>query len=93
MQRGGQPARRCVLFDEFHERSLDADLGLAFGLDAQQGLREDLRLLVMSATLDGAGVGKLLGDAPVLSREGRDFLVETSYVGRAARPIIRSRFD
>ena len=46
----------AVLFDEFHERSLDADLGLALALDAQQGLREDLRLLVMSATLDGARV-------------------------------------
>ena len=50
----------AVLFDEFHERSLDADLGLAFALDAQQGLREDLRLLVMSATLDGARVRALL---------------------------------
>ena len=48
----------AVLFDEFHERSLDADLGLAFALDAQQGLREDLRLLVMSATLDGARVAR-----------------------------------
>ena len=45
-----------MLFDEFHERSLDADLGLALALDAQAGLREDLRLLVMSATLDGARV-------------------------------------
>ncbi len=52
----------AVLFDEFHERSLDADLGLAFALDAQQGLREDLRLLVMSATLDGARVRALLGN-------------------------------
>ena len=51
----------AVLFDEFHERSLDADLGLALALDAQQGLREDLRLLVMSATLDGARVRALLG--------------------------------
>ena len=56
----------AVLFDEFHERSLDADLGLAFALDAQQGLREDLRLLVMSATLDGARVRALLGDAPLI---------------------------
>ncbi len=58
-----------VLFDEFHERSLDADLGLALALDAQSGLREDLRILVMSATLDGARVAALLGrgtgaDAP-----------------------------
>ena len=55
----------AVLFDEFHERSLDADLGLALARDAQTGLREDLRILVMSATLDGARVAKLLGDAPV----------------------------
>jgi ATP-dependent helicase HrpB len=54
-----------VLFDEFHERSLDADLGLALALDAQGGLREDLRLLVMSATLDGARVAALLGEARV----------------------------
>ena len=53
----------AVLFDEFHERSLDADLGLALARDAQVGLREDLRILVMSATLDGARVAKLLGDA------------------------------
>ena len=53
----------AVLFDEFHERSLDADLGLALARDVQQGLRDDLRLVVMSATLDGARVAKLLGDA------------------------------
>ena len=58
------PGIAAVLFDEFHERSLDADLGLAFARDAQQGLREDLKILVMSATLDGARVAKLLGDAP-----------------------------
>jgi len=71
-----------VLFDEFHERSLDADLGLAFALDAQQGLREDLRLLVMSATLDGARVRALLGDAPLIESKGRAFPVATRYVGR-----------
>src|ERR1700689_1995778 len=76
----------AVLFDEFHERSLDADLGLALARDAQGGLREDLRLLVMSATIDGARVAKLLGDAPVISSEGRAFAVETLYVGRDARP-------
>ena len=69
----------AVLFDEFHERSLDADLGLALARDVQQGLREDLRLLVMSATLDGARVAKLLGDAPVIESEGRAFPVETRY--------------
>src|SRR5919107_1913156 len=72
----------AVLFDEFHERSLDADLGLALALDAQGGLREDLRLLVMSATLDGARVARLLGDAPVVESQGRAFPVETRYLGR-----------
>ena len=72
----------AVLFDEFHERSLDADLGLALARDAQQGLREDLRILVMSATLDGARVAKLFGDAPVIASEGRAFPVETRYLGR-----------
>ncbi|MDQ4134664.1 MAG: ATP-dependent helicase HrpB, partial [Pseudomonadota bacterium] len=72
----------AVLFDEFHERSLDADLGLALALDAQGGLREDLRLVVMSATLDGARVAKLLSDAPVVESEGRAYPVETRYLGR-----------
>ena len=75
----------AVLFDEFHERSLDADLGLAFARDAQQGLREDLKLLIMSATLDGARVAKLLGDVPVVESQGRAFPVETHYIGRDAR--------
>ena len=72
----------AVLFDEFHERSLDADLGLALARDAQTGLREDLRILVMSATIDGARIAKLLGDAPVIASEGRAFPVETRYLGR-----------
>ncbi|MFL6951350.1 MAG: ATP-dependent helicase HrpB [Xanthobacteraceae bacterium] len=72
----------AVLFDEFHERSLDADLGLALARDAQQGLREDLKLLVMSATLDGARVAGLLKDAPVISSEGRAFPVATRYLRR-----------
>ena len=72
----------AVLFDEFHERSLDADLGLALARDAQTGLREDLRILVMSATLDGARVAKLLGDAKVIASEGRAYPVETRYLGR-----------
>jgi ATP-dependent helicase HrpB len=72
----------AVLFDEFHERSLDADLGLALARDAQTGLREDLRILVMSATLDGARIARLLGDAPVVASEGRAFPVETRYLGR-----------
>src|SRR5271157_376923 len=63
----------AVLFDEFHERSLDADLGLALALDAQAGLREDLRLIAMSATLDGARVATLMRNAPVIASEGRAF--------------------
>ncbi len=68
-----------VIFDEFHERSIHADLGLAFALDAQQHLRNDLRILVMSATLDGLAVAELLGKAPVIKSEGRAFPVETFY--------------
>ena len=83
-----------MLFDEFHERSLDADLGLALARDVQQGLREDLKLLVMSATLDGARVARLLGDAPVVESEGRAFPVETRYLGRdASAPIERQVAD
>jgi len=76
------PDVAAVLFDEFHERSLDADLGLALARDVQTGLREDLRILVMSATLDGARVAGLLGDAPVIESQGRAFPVETRYLGR-----------
>src|SRR5215475_1219772 len=84
----------AVLFDEFHERSLDADLGLALARDAQRGLREDLRLLVMSATIDGARVGKLVGDAPVIESLGRAFPVDTRYRGRDARtPVERAVAD
>ncbi len=74
----------AVLFDEFHERSLDADLGLALARDAQGLLREDLRLLVMSATLDIAGVARLLGGAPVIEAEGRMYPIATTYLGRNA---------
>jgi ATP-dependent helicase HrpB len=84
----------AVLFDEFHERSLDADLGLALARDAQTALREDLRILVMSATLDGARVAKLLGDAPVVASEGRAFPVETRYLGRKVdAPLERQMAD
>lgn len=84
----------AVLFDEFHERSLDADIGLALARDAQTGLREDLRILVMSATIDGARVAKLLGDAPVIASEGRAFPVETRYLGRKADvPLERQMAD
>lgn len=72
-----------VLFDEYHERSLDADLGLALARDAQAGLREDLRLVAMSATLDGARVASLMGAQTVVS-EGRAFDVATRYLGRDA---------
>ncbi len=75
----------AVLFDEFHERSLDADLGLALAYDAQQGVRDDLKLLVMSATLDGARVAALLGSAPMVESEGRAFPVETRYLSRDPR--------
>jgi ATP-dependent helicase HrpB len=76
----------AVLFDEFHERSLDGDLGLALARDVQQGLRDDLKLLVMSATLDGARVGRLLGaGTDVIESLGRAFPVETRYLGRDAQ--------
>lgn len=69
----------AVLFDEFHERSLQADLGLALVRESQEALREDLRVLVMSATLDTAPIARLLGDVPVLSSEGRAFPVDVFY--------------
>ncbi len=69
----------AVLFDEFHERSLDADFGLALALDVQAALRDDLKILVMSATLDGARVASLLGDAPIIESEGRAFSVDIRY--------------
>lgn len=76
----------CIIFDEFHERSLQADLGLALSRDVQQALREDLRILVMSATLDTVALSTLLDDAPVICSEGRQYPVETSYLtgGNAA---------
>lgn len=74
----------AILFDEFHERSLDADFGLALALDVQGALRPDLKLLVMSATLDGARVATLLGDAPVIRSQGRAFPVEIRHRDRAA---------
>ena len=74
-----------VIFDEFHERNLHADLGLALCLDILQGLRNDLRLLVMSATLDTAAVSALLGDAPVISGDGQSFPVEIKYLDEAPK--------
>jgi ATP-dependent helicase HrpB len=81
----------AVLLDEFHERSLDADLALALALDVQRGLRPELRLLVMSATLEGARVARLLGGAEVIRAEGRAFPVETRYLGRGAGARIEER--
>jgi ATP-dependent helicase HrpB len=72
----------CVIFDEFHERSLNADLGLALCIETQQSLREDLRLVVMSATLDLQPIAELLGNAPVVAAQGRSFDVVTLYVAR-----------
>ncbi|WP_337046951.1 ATP-dependent helicase HrpB [Serratia nevei] len=68
-----------VILDEFHERSLQADLALALLLDVQQGLRDDLKLLIMSATLDNARLSQLLPEAPVVVSEGRSFPVERLY--------------
>ncbi len=72
----------AVIFDEFHERSLHADLGLALCREAQDSLGLPLRLLVMSATIDGAAVAARLGDAPVIAARGRAFPVDVHYLGR-----------
>jgi ATP-dependent helicase HrpB len=81
----------AVIFDEFHERSLDADLGLALARDAQGLVREDLKILVMSATLDGARISALLGDAPIVESQGRMFPVDTRYLGRDDRQRLEER--
>ena len=77
------PGVGCVIFDEFHERSLHADLGLALCLEIRAALRPDLMLVVMSATLDAAPVAALMG-APVVTSEGRAFPVETRWLPRPA---------
>jgi ATP-dependent helicase HrpB len=74
----------AVLFDEVHERSLDGDFALALAIDAQQGLRDDLRLVAMSATLDGARFGALLGNAPVVKSEGKSWPLDLRHIGRRA---------
>ena len=74
----------AVLFDEVHERSLDSDFGLALALDAQGALRPDLRLVAMSATLDGARFSALMGDAAVIESEGRSHPLTLRHIGRAA---------
>ena len=71
----------AVLFDEVHERSLDSDFGIALALDAQAALRPDLRVLAMSATLDGARFSRLMGDAPVIESEGRSHKLTLRYLG------------
>ncbi len=72
----------AVLFDEYHERSLQADLGLALALDARESVAPELKILVMSATLEGAAVSRLLGEAPVVTANGRSFPVTTRYAGK-----------
>ena len=74
----------AVLFDEVHERSLDSDFGMALALDAQAALRPDLRLIAMSATLDGARFAALMGDAPVIESAGRSYPLDLRYLGRRA---------
>ena len=74
----------AVLFDEVHERSLDSDFGLALALDVAGALRPDLRLVAMSATLDGARFAALMGNAPVIESEGRSYPLALRYLGRAA---------
>lgn len=74
----------AVLFDEVHERSLEGDFGLALALDAQAGLREDLRLVAMSATLDGARFARLMDGAPVIESEGRSHPIDLRHIGRPA---------
>jgi ATP-dependent helicase HrpB len=73
----------AVLFDEVHERSLDSDFGLALALDAQAALRPDLRLIAMSATLDGGRFSVLMGDAPVIESAGRAHPIELVHLGRS----------
>src|SRR6056297_1281422 len=75
----------AVIFDEFHERSLNADLGLALCLEVAGALRDDLILLAMSATLDAAPVARLMGDVPVITSEGRSYPVETRWLDRPRR--------
>lgn len=85
------PGVGAVIFDEFHERSLNADLGLALMLEVRGALRPDLRLIVMSATLDAAPVAVLMGGAPVVTAEGRAFPVDTRWL---PRPLIAgARFE
>ncbi|BBK31019.1 ATP-dependent helicase HrpB [Stella humosa] len=81
----------AVIFDEFHERSVDADLALALTLETRGALRPDLRLVVMSATLDGAPLARLLGDAETIEAEGRMFPVEIRHADRARDDAVEIR--
>jgi ATP-dependent helicase HrpB len=74
-----------IIFDEFHERSLDGDLGLTMALDSQRGLRDDLKIMVMSATLDSATLAKHLDDAPVISTTGRMYPVSVTHLDKPSR--------
>jgi ATP-dependent helicase HrpB len=85
------PGVGLVIFDEFHERSIHADLGLAFALDVQKHLREDLRVLVMSATLDGVAIARLLQGAPVVESAGKMYPVETRYARFASEKPLEVR--
>ncbi len=84
----GLPGVGLIIFDEFHERSIHADLGLVFSLDVVQHLRPDLRLLIMSATLDGTHLSSILGDVPVVESRGKLFPVETRYArSQSEKPV------
>ncbi len=76
------PDISCVIFDEFHERSLQADLGLALSLEIRSALREDLCIIVMSATLDAAPVAKLMGGAPIVTSMGKSYPVTQHFLPR-----------
>ena len=88
------PGIGCLIFDEFHERSIHADLGLALALEVREALRPDLKLVVMSATLDAEPIATLMGDAPVVTSDGRSFDVDTIWLDRPWRdPRGRTRFE
>ncbi len=84
------PGVSAVLFDEVHERSLDSDFGLALALDAQEGLRPDLRVIAMSATLDGSRFSALMGEAPVIESEGKSHPLTLRHIGRKAEARIEN---
>jgi ATP-dependent helicase HrpB len=85
------PNVAVVIFDEFHERSIHADLGLAMTLDVQEHLRPDMRILVMSATLDGLAIAKLLGDARIIESKGQSFPVATHYARFTSEKSVEAR--